>query len=244
VVTSPDHHGKVVDAYIAPITAAMTKAHAGAVSAATKAASTLASEVLSAIRLPTSQAIEHLKALGVPASKAAAILHDAVEPFSQAVRALEKAGFSAAEAVKIADAGAKANVAATKTAIKATTASVTSTIAATAGALSGLMVNGIAVSGPVYEAAIGIAYKQQTGRTLGGSAGATSAPSPVTGISTPSMPVSSGPVINFHPGAIVINPAPGNDANSLRETQSMLEQMLREIGSELRGGIAPTMVVR
>ena len=249
-----------VDAYIAPpntvaikaAAAAAKKAASASASAAKKSAAdavkaqtTLTSEVVTAIKMPFAKGVEQLKALGVPANKATQALHDAVKPFTDSVKALEKAGFTAAESVKIADAGqaelqkeAKAAAAKAKAAVKAATT-------ATTGSLTALMVNGIAVSGSVYRAAIGAAYKTQTGANLNG----TNASTPIGFMSAPVAPtptrsLSRGVVLNIASGAINIHPAPGNDAASLNATKTYIDQALRQLAAELRGGTSGLAVVR
>jgi TP901 family phage tail tape measure protein len=213
---------KAPDAYIAPVNTVATKAAASAskaaATAAARAQSTFTSEVLTAITLPHARAVDQLKALGVPANKAVQVLHDAVEPFNQAVKALEKAGFDASNAVKIADAGQKALVAEAKADAAANKAAATAAkkSGTASSGLGGIMVNGVMVSGAVYDAAIGAAYQKQTG----------------TSLSTQKQP----PTINFHPGAVVIHPAPGNDAASLLTTQGMLNDLLQRLTTEIRSG--------
>ena len=151
-----------------------------AATAVKKAQTDLTSEILKALTLPANEAAQSLRDLGVPANKAAQVLKDAVEPFQEAVKALEKEGLSAADAVKIAEAGQKMTAAATKA--SATAAAKAATAASN---LSGITVNGIQVSGAVYDAAIGSAYKAQTGMTLGSGAPSPSTPSTYGAIGAP-----------------------------------------------------------
>lgn len=253
----------VPDAYIKPINTAAQKASESAAksaaakieeaakkaqSEAAKAASTLTSEVLTAIKLPADEATKSLVALGVPAKRASAVLHDAVLPFTDAVKALEKAGFDAKDAVKIAEAGAaevaKANKAAAAAATKAVATATTS--------IGTLMINGIDVSGAVYRAAIGAAYKLQTGGanlnvgipSVAPTAGIVSAPP----APAPTESLSRGVVLNIGAGAVVIHPAAGNDAASLAKTSTLIDQamqqMLRKLAAELRGGANGLQVIR
>ena len=87
------------------------------------------------------------------------------------------------------------------------------------GQAGGIMVNGVEVSGAVYDAAIGAAYGKQT--------------SNVAAAMQPKTP----PTININAGAVVIHPAPGNDAHSLLATQNMINEMLKELTTELQSGV-------
>jgi TP901 family phage tail tape measure protein len=233
---------KQLDAYIPPANTAAEKAAAAAkkkaaeaatkavttaASAAVKAQTTLSNEVLAAVKMPLAKGVEQLKALGVPANKATQVLKDAVKPFTDAVTSLEKAGFTAAEAVKIADAGqaeltkeAKANAAKTKAATAAA-------LKAGADSLTALTVNGIAVSGSIYRAAIGAAYKTQTGSSINAIGTSTTAQQPGTNV-----------LLQVHPGAIVVHTTKGDDMNTI------LDKVLRQLSTELRSGTSGLAVIR
>ena len=237
------------DAYIPPVNIAKKAASAGDSAAkksaadAVKAQTTLSNEVLAAVKMPLAQGAASLKALGVPANKATAVLHDAVKPFTDAVKSLKAAGFTAAEAVRIADAGqaeltkeAKANAAKTKAATAAA-------LKSGADSLTALTVNGIAVSGSIYRAAIGAAYKTQTGANLNGTTGVT----PITSAPvapTPTQSLSRGVVLNIQSGAVQIHPAAGNTTESLAATKSYVDQAFRQLAVELRSGTSGLAVVR
>jgi TP901 family phage tail tape measure protein len=258
---------RAIDAYINPPNTAAQKAAAAAKKKAEEAAkksataaaeaakktgdaivkaqTDLTTEVVAAIKEPLSKGVEQLKALGVPANKATQVLKDAVKPFTDAVTALEKAGFTAVEAVKIADAGQAELTKEAKTAAAAAKAAAKKAVDDTTSSLTALTVNGIAVSGSIYRAAIGAAYKIQTGANLN----ATGNVSPVTPpiVSAPIAPAPTQSLsrgVVFESGAIQIHPAPGNDAASLAATKSYIDQMLRQLTSELRGGVSMTSVIR
>ena len=95
--------------------------------------------------------------------------------------------------------------------------------------------NGIQVSGAVYQAAIGAAYAQQTGRAPGTGGGpiGSSTPNSYAAIGSPTN-VNHG--ITIQSGAIVINPAPGNTSETLVATQAMVNNMLRELLSRMQSG--------
>jgi hypothetical protein len=102
-------------------------------------------------------------------------------------------------------------------------------------------VNGIQVSGSIYRAAIGAAYKIQTGANLNGTSSVSPVSAPIVSAPvapTPTQSLNRGVV--FESGAIQIHPAPGNDAASLAATKSYIDQMLRQLTSELRGGVSLT----
>ena len=208
------------------IATAGTNATQKADAAAAKAQNLLASEVSSAVGKPLAEAKDALHALGVPINEASSLLKDAVLPFNQAVTALEKAGFDAANAVKIAEAG-------TATALKGAVADSTNA--------TGLLVNGIEVSGKVYDAAIGQAFKQQTHETMKHIAATKGKVTPESygAIGGPrSSTVKPTQQINIQSGAVVIHPAPGNDANSQLATKSMVEEAFRKLAVVLSGGVS------
>jgi TP901 family phage tail tape measure protein len=219
------------DQFIAPpVTTKTTAAHKSAgttaankaAAASLKAQNTLTSETLTALKLPYAEGVHQLELLGVPAKKAALVLHDAVLPFNDAVKALEKAGFDAANAVKIADAERKKK---TKAPTKGTSSNPT-----------GIMVNGIEVSGAVYDAAIGAAMGlKPTNRKGTSTVGGAPTPGSYGYVGGPAA-TKSPPTINIAPGAIVVNPAPGNDAKSLLVTHAMLEELLVRWTTEVQAG--------
>ena len=102
------------------------------------------------------------------------------------------------------------------------------------------MVNGIEVSGKVYDAAIGQAFKEQTHQTLRHireakgkvtpeSYGAIGGPAPSTSKPTQQIVVQS--------GAVVIHPAPGNDAKSELATKKTVEEAFQKLAVVLSGGV-------
>jgi TP901 family phage tail tape measure protein len=230
-----------------PSTAAATKAAEAqkkAEAAAVRAESVLTNEVVSVIHLPMKDALDHLKALGVPASEAAKVLKDATKPFNDAVAALKKAGFTAAEAVKIADAGQKELAAEAKKATAAATAAAKAGVTATTTSLTALMVNGVAVSGAVYRAAIGAAYQIQTGHSINGNSAIAPVPSTSPTSMLPSTPATKQQQTIIKIDSINIHPAPGNDAASLRQTQRMITEAIRQLGVEMSNGLSSQTVVR
>ncbi len=239
---------KGIDAYIpAPDTAAAKAASSAATKAATAAKtaeSQLTSALISAIKEPLKQGVDSLKALGVPANRATAVLKDAVKPFTDAVTALEKAGFDASDAVKIADAGQAELTKEAKAAAAVAKAAAKKAVDDTTSSLTALTVNGIQVSGSIYRAAIGAAYKTQTGANLNATLSPVSAVAPISAPVAPTPPKSLSQGIVFQSGAIQIHPSPGNDAASLAATKSYIDQMLRQLASEIRAGTSMTAVIR
>ena len=113
------------------------------------------------------------------------------------------------------------------------------TAAATTSNLAGVTVNGIQVSGAVYDAAIGSAYKNQTGQALSSTGpSSTATPSSYGAVGGPTSPAGSAGV-TFQSGSIIINPAPGNDAASLLATQGMIAEMLQQITNEISNTPSP-----
>ena len=204
-------------------TNATTKAQA----AATKAENLLASEVTNAVGKPLTEAKDALHALGVPVSEASTLLKDAVLPFNQAVTALEKAGFDAANAVKIAEAG---------------TAQQLKNLKSSSSTATGLLVNGIEVSGEVYDAAIGQAFKEQTHEKIRRLKIPKHAVTPESygAVGAPPRANTSGTSkgLTIQSGAIVINPAPGNDHRSTLATVATVEAAFKRLETILSGGVS------
>jgi TP901 family phage tail tape measure protein len=212
------------------------------------AATDLTNEVIKAIKLPADEAKKSLELLGVPALKASKVLADAALPFAQAVTALEKQGFDAQNAVKVAEAGSAAVAAEAKKDAAAAAKALKATLASSTASLTGLMVNGIEVSGSVYRAAIGAAYQIQTGAVLAG-AGASAPTSSPSFTSAPVAPaptqsLSRGVVLNINAGAVQIHPAEGNDAHSLLATKGYVDNAFRGFTTELHAALSGLVVVR